>query len=82
MTISVTGNDAISFSDTVNLILCDSAHLTVTSTGSRKSAIAGGKRLHIFAQSMGDNKGKLEAQGDYGVSCGFLNVYGGEVALY
>ena len=82
VTISVSGKAAAKVSDgTVNLILCNNAHLTVTSTGSGKSAIEISEELNIFAQSTGSDKGKLTAQGDYGADCKFLNVYGGEVTL-
>lgn len=80
VTIDVSGKSAVKFQGTVNLILCDGAHLTVNSTNS--SAFTGiGKELNIFAQSTGSSKGKLTATGVSGIRCGSLNVYGGEVTF-
>ena len=78
--INVTGKSAVMFSGTVNLILCNNAHLTVKSTSG--SAFTGiDNELNIFAQSTGSSKGKLTATGVSGIHCGSLNVYGGEVTF-
>ena len=80
VTINVSGKSAVKFQGTVNLILCDGAHLTVNSTSGY--AFTGiGKELNIFAQSTGSSKGKLTATGVSGIQCGSLNVYGGEVTF-
>ena len=80
VTINVTGRAAVLLRETVNLILCDGALLTVNSTNS--CAFTGiGEKLNIFAQSTGSSKGKLTATGDTGVECESLNVYGGEVTF-
>ena len=80
VTINVSGKTAVKLWGTVNLILCDGAHLTVNSTSS--SAFTGiDNELNIFAQSTGSSKGKLTATGDTGVECESLNVYGGEVTF-
>ena len=82
VTISVEGNDAIYFDGTVNLILCNNAHLTITSTGSGKSAITGNKEFNIFSNIENyHSQGALIAEGDTGIKCKCLNVYGGNVTL-
>ena len=80
VTINVSGKSAVKFQGTVNLILCDGAHLTVNST-SGYAFTGRGKELNIFAQSKGSSKGKLTATGVSGIHCGSLNVYGGEVTF-
>ena len=75
VTISVEGNDAIYFDGTVNLILCNNAHLTITSTGSGKSAITGNKEFNIFSNIENyHSQGALIAEGDTGIKCKCLNV--------
>ena len=86
VTIKVNDNDAIYFDGfgggySANLILCDGAHLTVTATGYDCSAFAEMMELNIFAQSTGEDKGELTAEGDIGIDCESLNVYGGKVTL-
>ncbi len=54
----VTINETVQISTDVNLILCDGAKLTVTSSRDGISATRGS--LTIYAQSTSDNMGKLE----------------------
>jgi len=88
-------NGAVTFSDriyiskknsTVNLILCDGA--TLNADSGINSLASYNNTLNIFAQSTGEDMGKLNAAGSYDyagigstsrTACGTINIYGGDI---
>ena len=94
----VTGNVTLSKGAVVNgkvsLILCDDATLTVTGVGypdySAGILVTEGNALTIYAQSTGDNKGRLTASASsysaaiggsrYSQHAGKVNIYGGNIS--
>ena len=67
----------LSFDGDVNLILADGAELSVNYDYGWSAIFAPG--LTIYAQSVGDNMGKLSTTGDYGLFADNITINGGNV---
>ncbi len=77
--IDVTGD--YTFTGDVNLILLDNTTFKIT--GTLTSATWGDHKLNIYAQSTGDEKGKLiinsSTTGALCISCGDISIHGGDI---